>query len=122
MMAGEFRKLGAEGKRVKESLKSVADDSSALYKEISKQVTDVKAAARSQIRGVQRRAQEDPKALTRLVVKSVSDAISKSPALKGTKLERVLSGLERKLDNIDDLAKAMEGIGKELLNLNQKNL
>lgn len=113
--AAAFKELVSEGKKARDALKGVADESTALYREISQSITAVRTSARTKIQGVQQRAQDDPRAFTKLVLKELSSTISKSSTLQGTKFEKTLAGLTSKLDSIENVAKGLETVKKELL-------
>ena len=113
-MMSEYKALQAEAKQFRNTLKEIAGDTSTVYKELTKMVSDVKSSATSKVTRIQQRAKDDPKELVRLFTKELTSIITKSPTMKDTKLEKLLSTLAGNFGNIEDLAKAMKNIQSEL--------
>ena len=112
----EFSKLPQELKKARESAMSVAKEEKQLYSDFSKALTELRKATREKVTRVKESAAADPQQFARAIAKELSKVATGVPALKGTNVEKVLSGLEKKIETVGDITKAVKGLEKEIRN------
>lgn len=103
-IAEDFKVLSQESTRAKDSLRGVAVESKQLITNLGNAIDKVKTSVEDKVSGVQQRAVGDPKAFTREVVNTLTNAIKSSESLKGTSLEKAVRNLEGKLGDMSKLA------------------
>jgi len=112
----EFKKLPTEIRQARESAKSIAKEEKELYTNFSKALTDLRKSARERVTRATTRAKEDPQKFARIIAKELSKAISAVPAMRGTKIEKALAGLDKKIETVGDITGAVKGLEKEIRN------
>jgi len=112
----EADNLGTAIKQGRDSAKGLVKAEKDAYIELSKALTDVKRAAREKVTRVKEQATGDPQQFAKTVSKELQKLVASVPSLKGTQLDKSISGLGTKVENLSDVADAIKDLGKEIKN------
>ena len=110
-LGSEFKKLPSEIKQAREATKGLAKEEKELFNKI---LNEIKKSTKAQVAGIKRRAAEDPQKFAKAIATEISKAVKDMPALKDTRIEKTLSGLDKKVGSVADIVKAFKGVEKEL--------